>query len=213
MKSNMNMNMNINIKTTLHTLTYNQQLTYGYTLCKKLFPDYALFSEYEEFGKPDVLYSGLVTLRKFISGIDNKTEISELVSKLWDDEEITPDTEDFAGNVSASLALNAVSALYHCLKFAETPNIEFIDKVSDLSLESVVMYFVVSNGINQNLRKEEYYKLIENSVFVQSEIQLQNSLIDKIKNIGILNKRFYTKIKTKESRLVENSLYSQFVYA
>jgi len=106
-----------------------------------------------------------------------------------------------------------VSALYHSLKFASTKNHDCIDKVSDLSLEGVIMYYVVSNNINRNLPKEEYYKIIYNSVFVQSEIHLQSSLIEKIRSIDILNRKIYTQIKTNESKLVENSLYSQFVYA
>ena len=205
--------MNTKIKDKLHKLDYNLSLTFAYILCKKLFPDYALFSEYEDFGKPDVLYSGLIALRKRISGFENTKKIKQLIADLWDDEDITPDTDDFPSNISASLALNSVSALYHSLKYADTKDRAIIEKVSDLSLESVVMYFVVSNNIDQNMPKDKYNKIISNSVFIQSEIQLQNSLIEKIQAIAGINMRIYTKIKTNDSKLVENSLYSQFVYA
>ncbi len=205
--------MNTKIKDKLLMLDYNQSLTFGYILCKKLFPDYALFSEYEDFGKPDVLYRGLIALRKRISGFDNTIQIKQLIVDLWDDENITPDTDDFPGNISASLALNSVSALYHSLKYADTKDVAIIEKVSDLSLESVIMYFVVSNNIDQNMQKGKYNEIINNSVFIQSEIQLQYSLIEKIQTIADVNQRIYTKIKTNDSKLVENSLYSQFVYA
>lgn len=200
------------VKNKLKELNYNQSLTFGYLLCKKLFPDYALFSEYEDFGKPDILYSGLIALRKRISGANNENQIDNLITNLLDDEDITPDTDDFPGNISASLALNSVSAMYHSLKYANTKGTELIGKVSDISLESVVMFFVVNNNIDQNLPKEEYNRIINNSIFVQSEIQLQRNLIEKIQTIGQTTERFYTKIRTNENKLVENSLYSQFVY-
>ncbi len=202
-----------NIKNRLKELNYNQSLTFGYLLCKKLFPDYALFSEYEDFGKPDILYSGLIALRKRISGANNEKLIENLITDLWEDDDITPDTDDFPGNISASLALNSVSAMYHSLKYANTQETELIEKVSELSLESVIMFFVVNNNIDQNIPKEDYNKIINNSIFVQSEIQLQRNLIEKIQTIGQTTQRFYTKIRTNENKLVENSLYSQFIYA
>lgn len=202
-----------NIKNQLKELDYKQSLTFGYLLSKKLFPDYALFSEYEDFGKPDVLYSGLIALRKRISGADNENQVEKLIIDLWEDEEITPDTDNFPGSISASLALNSVSAMYHSLKYANIKEIEYIEKVANLSLESVIMFFVVNNNINQNLPAKEYNRIINNSIFVQSEIQLQRNLIEKIKTIGQTTQQLYTKIRTNENRLVENSLYSQFVYA
>mgnify|MGYP006290968883 CR=1 FL=1 len=204
--------MRNNIKNKLKELNYKQSLTFGYLLCKKLFPDYALFSEYEDFGKPDILYSGLIALRKHISRANNEKQIDNLTKELWEDEDITPDTDDFPGNISASLALNSLSAMYHTLKYANIKEIELIEKVSNLSLESVTMFFVVNNNIDQNMPKEEYNQIINNSIFVQSEIQLQRNLIEKIQTIGQTTQRFYTKIRTNESKLVENSLYSQFVY-
>jgi len=200
------------IKEILDDLDNSQKLSFGYLLCKKLFPDYVIFSEYENFGKPDILYSALIELRKNIIGIDNKIRIEQLINNLWENDDVTPDTDDFPSNISASLALNVVSCIYHCLKYVTTSNIEFIYKVSELSLESVIMYFVVNNNINQNLPKLEYQQIIHNSIFVQSEIQLQINLIEKIKNINNLNNNNYLKIKIKENKLVENSLYSQFVY-
>lgn len=202
-----------NIKKQLNELEYNQSLTFGYLLSKKLFPDYALFAEYEDFGKPDVLYSGLIALRKRISGANNESQIEKLITDLWNDEEITPDTDEFPGNISASLALNSVSTIYHSLKYAKTQESEYIEKVANLSLESVIMFFVVNNNIDQNLPKEEYNRIINHSIFVQSEIQQQRNLIEKIKTIGQTTQRFYSKIRTNESKLVENSLYSQFIYA
>ncbi len=201
-----------NINNKLNELNYNQSLTFGYLLCKKLFSDYALFCEFEDFGKPDILYSGLIALRKRILGFNNDKQIDRLITDLWEDEDITPDTDDFPGNIAASLALNSVSAMYHSLKYANTKKTEFIEKVSELSLESVIMFFVVDNNINQNMPKEDYNKVISNSILVQSEIQLQRNLIEKIQTIGQTTQRFYTKIRTSENKLVENSLYSQFVY-
>lgn len=197
----------------IRSLNFHEALTFGYLICKKLFPDYATFSEYEDFGKPDVLYSSLIALRKSISGEENSEQIERLINVLWDDEDITPDTDDFPGNLSASLALNTVSALYHCLKYASTQNTDYVLKVSKLSLESVISYFVVSNDIDQNQPKDKYNETLNNSVFILSEIQLQLNLIDKIQTFDKKNTKIYTKIKTNDSKLVENSLYSQFVYA
>ena len=201
-----------NLNEELKTLDYNQTLTFGYLICKKLFPDYATFSEYEDFGKPDVLYSVLIALRKKISGVDNSENINKLIKELWNDEEIAPDTDDFPGNLSASLALNTVSALYHCLKYATKPTYDLILKVSDISLESVSSYFIVSNNIDQNLPETEYELLLSESVLIQSEIRLQESLVEKIKNLGGKHQRIYTRIKIHGNKLVENNLVSQFIY-
>ena len=201
------------LKEKLHELNFSQALSYGYIISKKLFSDYATFSEYENFGKPEILYSSLVAYRKHISGIENKQQITKLNALLLNDEEITPDTDDFPGNISASLALNAVSAIYNSFKYIETKNIEYIENVANLSLESIVMYFVVNNNIDQNLPKQEYEKIIYTSEIVKSELQLQNALIEKIKNFGQINNHVLIRIRPDENRLVENSLISRVLYA
>jgi len=196
----------------LTKLKSQQALTFGYLICKKLFPDYATFSEYEEFGKPEVLYNALIVLRKHISGAANAEEIAEFAGKLWDDEDIAPDTDDFAGNLSASLALNTASAIYNLLKFAETSKTDYLLKISELSLESIIMFYVVTNQIDQNLPKQKYDAIINNSVFVQSEIKLQEKLIEQILTHENTSKPIHTLLKTAESRLVENNLFSQLIY-
>lgn len=201
------------IEKQLNDMNYNQLLSFGYLLTKKLFPDYAFFAEYEDFGRPDYLYSGLVALRKRISGVSNDYLIDKLISDLWEDEDITPDTDDYPGNLAASLALNSVSAMFHTLKYAKSKDKNDIKTVANISLESVVMFFVVNNNINQNMPKHKYEEILNKSVFIQSEIRVQMNIIDKIKAISNTSKRFYTKIRTNDNKLVENSLYSQFVYA
>ena len=201
------------IQERLKDLSYPQALSFCYLLSKKSFPDYALFSEFEDFGKPEVLYSTLVELRKHISYNNNEEKLQELMEMLWEDEEIAPDTDDFPGNLPASLALDSVSLLYHSLKFALSKEHDSLCRVAKTALNSVEMYFVVGNNIDQNLPKEEYTKIVNEAIVVQSELLLQSSLIEKIKSVGETNNRIYTHIKMNDSRLAEHSLYSNFIYA
>ncbi len=197
------------IENDLASLNYIQSLSFGYMICKKLFPDYANFSEYEDYGRPDILYSGLIALRKHIAGFDNIHIIKQLINQFWEDNEITPDTDDFPGNLSASLALNSVSALYHCLKYSINKEQNLILRVSDLSLESVIMYFVTINNIDQNLHKDIYSKLISGSELVKAEIKLQKKLIAKIKEINQIDRHLYIQIKPTDNKLVEFALNLQ----
>ncbi|PID89698.1 MAG: hypothetical protein CSB01_00630 [Bacteroidia bacterium] len=201
------------IQEKLRDLNYPQALSFCYLLSKKSFPNYALFSEFEEFGKPEVLYSSLVELRKHIAYNANEAKLQELMEMLLEDEDIAPDTDDFPGNLAASLALDSVGLLYHSFKFALTKKHESLCHVAKTSLNSVEMYFVVENNIDQNLPRDEYNKIVNEAIVVQSELLQQSSLIEKIKSVGETNNRIYTHIKINDSRLAEHSLYSNFIYA
>lgn len=200
------------IQEQLEGLDFPQSLSFCYLLSKKAFPDYAVFSEFEDFGKPEMLYTALVELRKTILGHGSEAKLQELATLLWEDEELAPDTDDFPGNLSASLALNAVSLLYHSLRFALTQERELLCRVAKTSLNSVEMSFVVGSNIDQNLLKEKHDEIVNGSFVVQSELLLQKNLIEKIKSVGNAKNAAYTHIKTNDSRLAEQSLYPHFIY-
>ncbi len=187
-------------------------LTLGYLLSKRLFANYSIFCESHDFGKPEIIYEALTLLRKQILGIDNSNKIKHLAEFIWNDEDTTPNTDDFAGSLIASLALNSVSATYHCLKFNENKEFSEIEKITKVTLDSSIMYFVVSKEINQNEPKEEYYKTIYNSKFVKSEIELIQSVIAQLSKAQKIDSHFLLNLKIEPSNLGEKALDLEAVF-
>ena len=100
--------------------SYDSQLNLAKSVCKKLFFDYQLFCDKNNWGDPDMLLDAI----KIIENENSVTVDKALIKKMVDSiEMITPDTEDFE---NASYALNACVSVCESLEFLVDKNAEHI---------------------------------------------------------------------------------------
>ena len=195
----------------IRKLNFKQALTFAYILCYREFSNYEAFCEFENFGKPELLYESIVAIRKHILCAENQNKISELSERLFTEDELAPDTEEFPGNLAASLAIDTVSSIYECLKFVETKTPEHIENIAYNTKESLAGYFVVSNKIDQNMPRNEYFDLVYNSKILQTEMQSQYQLIEAILNTNKIDNQLLIKLKLDKSSLGENALKNMII--
>lgn len=103
-------------------LTYNERISKGLAICKRLFPHYREFVNESGFGNPDVL---LDSIRFVESGSQDSDTIYAYLDSL---EEICPDTDDYDEAEFALNACGAVNALL--LQVAEPDEAEHFDEVA-----------------------------------------------------------------------------------
>ncbi|ANE49443.1 DUF416 family protein [Flavisolibacter tropicus] len=103
------------LKQRAQLLSYQDRISHGISICKRLFPYYKEFVNESSFGNPDVL---LDSIRFVETGKQDSDQLHEFLESL---EEVCPDTEDYDGGEFALNACGAVNALL--LQVAE-PNDE-----------------------------------------------------------------------------------------
>ena len=103
-------------------LSYQDRISQGIAICKRLFPHYKEFSNESGFGDPDVL---LDSIRFVESGNQDSDQIYEFLDSL---EEICPDTDDYEEAEYALNACGAINALL--LQVAEPDEIEHFVEVA-----------------------------------------------------------------------------------
>jgi uncharacterized protein YjaG (DUF416 family) len=111
--------------------SYEKQLQLALSVCKKLFFDYQLFSDKNNWGDSDMLLDAIkiienATLASFDEGL-----ISKMIDSITT---ITPDTEDF-GDVS--YALNACVSVCESLAFLIDKDAEHIYTIGTMLTDTI----------------------------------------------------------------------------
>jgi len=96
------------------SLDYDKQLTLAIDVCKKLYFDYADFSEKYQWGDRDVLLDAITLVEQSRTHFVGQNIIDKTLNQL---DTITPDMEDFGGDELGSYALNACVAVYNSILF------------------------------------------------------------------------------------------------
>ena len=121
-------------------LSYQDRISHGLSICKKLFPYYNEFVNESGFGNPDVL---LDSIRFVETGKQDTDQLHEYLDSL---EEVCPDTEDYGGADYALNACGAVNALL--LQVAEPDDTEHY-------IEIVMSYYDTIDAKIQDETEEE----------------------------------------------------------
>jgi uncharacterized protein len=95
-------------------LDYDRQLTLAIDVCKKLYFDYVEFSEKYDWGDINVLLDAIVLIEQSRTIDVEQSLFDKTLSQL---DTITPDMDDFGGDVLGSYALNACVAVYNSIQF------------------------------------------------------------------------------------------------
>ncbi len=114
-------------------LSYKKQLELSITICKKLFFDYQIFSEIEQWGNSDLL---LDTIKLCEQSIDYPIDIFEIKSLLQKIDLIIPNTNDFGNNIG-SYALNASASVYETLEFLINKDVVHIHNIASYYTDTI----------------------------------------------------------------------------
>ena len=101
------------IKRRIPKLSYSRQLELSIIICKKLLPEYQIFSQAYEWGEPKLLSDAI---KKCEQALTVKPNIPELKTMLPKIDKIVPHMDDF-GDYMGSYALNASASVYETLQF------------------------------------------------------------------------------------------------
>lgn len=137
-------------KKQVFALSYEKQLDFALSVCKRLFFDYQNFHIQEKWGDPEQLMDAIKFCEQAKNVSSTKTEIESMISDI---EAITPDTEDF-GDEMGSYALNACVAVLHTLQFLLTKD------PLDIFYVGNALYDTIDVRVqeDQNLSEEEIDK-------------------------------------------------------
>ena len=124
----------------------------GLDICKKLYPDYAAFSEKHRFGDNTQVNEALENCEKWFNEKSAPNEqIAEVIKKV---ETITPDVEQVT-NWEASYAANACEAIVHLMKYLMTSNDKHISDICSLMIDTTDFKIAAEN---EHLSDDGIYK-------------------------------------------------------
>lgn len=92
----------------------NKRLTLAIEVCKKLYFDYAEFSDKYQWGDKDVLLDAIKILEQSKTKEINQSLIDQTLNRII---AIAPDMDEFGGEELASYALNTCVAVYKSIQF------------------------------------------------------------------------------------------------
>ncbi len=92
----------------------NKRLALAVEVCKKLYFDYAGFSDKYQWGDKDVLLDAIKILEQSQTQEIDKSLVDQTLKLITT---IAPDMDDFGGEELASYALNACVAVYKSIQF------------------------------------------------------------------------------------------------
>lgn len=108
-------------------------LRFGVEICKRLYPDYAAFSQKRQWGDPDLLLDAIRACEgAFESTVDRET-VHYLRIRI---DAVIPDSEDF-GDFDGSYALNASVAVAYVLQYILDQSVENIKHAATHYYENI----------------------------------------------------------------------------
>ncbi len=191
------------IESQLVEADYTMQWQFCVAICQKLKENYRVFSEQNNFGNVAIFEEILAMIDSQQENIDTDYVESRI-------DEICPDMDDFSGDLWASLALDACSALSECAFFAKNHDKKHLKTISTLSLQSAEFKILESENWSQSLpniqeklathpkvlqeisfqEKLLFYTfdtLIQENAFLKEKIQSQQTEIENLRaNLSLL---------------------------
>jgi uncharacterized protein YjaG (DUF416 family) len=120
-----------NFKVRAKNTSYDNQLQLALAVCKKLFFEYQLFSDRNNWGDSDVLLEAIKIIEKSTLAPFDKEHISKMIDTILT---LTPDTEDFG---DASYALNACVSVCESLEFLIDKDAEHIYTIGTMLTDTI----------------------------------------------------------------------------
>lgn len=111
--------------------SYDSQLHLAISVCKKLFFDYQVFFDKNNWGDPDILLEAIKMIENTGYPLTDKNAITNMIDSVV---AVTPDTEDFG---DASYALSACTAICETLGFLADKDSKHIYKIGTCLTDNI----------------------------------------------------------------------------
>lgn len=180
-----------NIRKGIRTLLPYHQLAFGVMITERFLPNYFAFHLVEQWGNPMVLLNGIDLLKDIVAQKSHNPEDLQIIDDLI--ESVTPDMDDFGGNMLASLALDVSSMLYECFTFVRTQDAKHIEICSNISFDSLALYVQKRDKIPHDLSPAELEARLGKEPLILQEADFQlNLLRDLVQQANIDHKLYIT---------------------
>lgn len=113
------------------------RLAFGLSCAERLYPNYVAFHEEQQWGNSAAIRDALDLGWKVLNG--ESVERNALFETLEKVDSIIPDADDFS-TILVSSAMDAAIAAKLILQFIDNHNVESIEKIASLCLDTVDMY-------------------------------------------------------------------------
>ncbi|GEM_PF-5827053 len=157
----------------LEKLNVNQQKFFAYKFSFKAFSNYEQFFLLEKFGNINKFSEILEKIK--ISILENKNLPESFLEEV---ESLSPDTNDFGGNLLATKAVDSCGILYNSVKFINENSMELLVDMISLSLNSVQMQIEIEKHYNYN--EKNFDAEIFNDDLMKAEILSIENLISQV---------------------------------
>lgn len=187
------------IREKLQKLSFSKQMTYFYTIAKKLFPHYQLFSEKENYGNPDVL----IAIQKYFETFNLNVEIEQEQPTKYKNalEKIVHHTEDFGGTMQSSFALDVCSFYYEVLEYIDDKDSEHFESLVELSIRPIETFLQNRDELPVNMRVNEINNYMIKQPMILKELAHQLELLNYLSRIKQVNQKVLQKIITEPADL------------
>lgn len=165
-------------------------------VCNRLYPNYLLFTEVENWGNPRLFRAGIELLFETAAGGSRPVAQAQ---KLYDSlDSAFPDLDDFTSS-EASYAFDASSAFDSALQFLITGEKEHVVNCSIAAFDTVDMFVQMLHEIEPNTPNVE--QLIDNDPYMQKEVERQRKVIDLLRATPVISPDFITQLRKQQDLL------------
>lgn len=164
-------------------------------ICDKLYPNYLLFTETDNWGNPSLFRAGIELL--FEAAATGNRPISAAQKLDNELDSAFPDLDDFTSS-QASYAFDASSALASALQFLITGEKEHVVNCSIAAFDTVDMFVQMLYEIEPNVPNLE--ALIDRDPYMQKEVERQQQVLHLLCTTSIVSPDFITKLRQQQEK-------------
>lgn len=165
------------------------QLAFGVMLTERFLPNYFAFHLIVQWGNPMVLLNGIDLLKDIVAQKKHDREEVQIIDDLI--ENVTPDMDDFGGNMLASLALDVSSMLYECFAFVRTQDSKHIEVCSAIAFDSLSLYVQKRDKYPHDLSPEALETRLAQEPLILREVAFQENLLQDLSKQAKINHALY----------------------
>jgi uncharacterized protein len=150
------------LKHQVEILPFYRDVDFALDICKRLLPEYIIFSQRNNWGDPRKLNKAISFCEKNRSSL--KVEDTELKNHLSGLEAVTPDTEDF-GDWDGSYALNAAGSVLELLKYFQDRSKSHILNISTFMTDNIDFKLSEANEALSNEQLKEHPNILKELLY------------------------------------------------
>lgn len=171
------------LKTNLEDLLPEHKIAFAASCCERLWPNYLLFSQKENFGNPDILRIGLNKVWEFLIQ-ENAVTVSELKEIQKEILLLVPEPGEFE-SIYVAPAEDAARAIVCTLECCLKPfTSDHIIEISSISIQTIDAYILERDNVESYIAPNpQFEEKIDSDPLMVEEITKQKEDIKELKGL------------------------------